>query len=136
MDEKNEALYPFGYGLSYSRFTYANPRVDKVSVPMNGTVEVSVDVGNAGSRDGQEVVQLYIRQPVASRSRPLRELKAFEKIALRAGETRTVRFKLDVARLGVHDDDGRYVLDPGTFEIYLGGSSRASETVSFILTKS
>ncbi|SFI30131.1 beta-glucosidase [Bosea sp. OK403] len=136
MDEKNEALYPFGYGLSYSRFTYANPRVDKASVPMNGTVEVSVDVGNAGSRDGQEVVQLYIRQPVASRSRPLRELKAFEKVALRAGETRTVRFRLDVARLGVHDDDGRYVLDPGTFEIYLGGSSRASETVSFILTKS
>jgi beta-glucosidase len=136
MDEKNEALYPFGYGLSYSRFTYANPRVDKASVPMNGTVEVSVDVGNAGSRDGQEVVQLYIRQPVASRSRPLRELKAFEKVALRAGETRTVRFKLDVARLGVHDDEGRYVLDPGTFEIYLGGSSRASETVSFILIKS
>lgn len=136
MDEANEALYPFGYGLSYSRFAYANARVSKPSMALNGTIEVSVDLTNAGPRDGQEVVQLYIRQPVASRSRPLRELKGFDKVMLRAGETRTVRFRLDAARLGAHDDEGRYKVEPGEVEIYLGGSSQATVRTQVLLTKS
>lgn len=135
IDEANEPLYPFGYGLSYSRFTYANPRVSSPAMPLNGTVEVSVDVTNAGPREGQEVVQLYIRQPVSSRSRPVRELKAFEKPMLRAGETRTVTFRLDAKRLGAHDDQGRYVVEPGLIEIYLGGSSQSSLMTQVILTK-
>jgi beta-glucosidase len=135
MDEKNEALYPFGFGLSYSRFSYANPQVDRTSVPLNGTVTVSVEVSNAGPRDGQEVVQLYVHQPLASRSRPVRELKAFEKVALKVGETRTVRLQLDSARLGFHDDEGRYMVEPGAFEIYLGGSSQASAKTLLHLTK-
>ena len=136
MDERNEPLYPFGYGLSYSRFTYADPRVSASSMPLDGKIEVSVDVSNTGSRDGQEVVQLYIRQPVASLSRPLRELKGFEKVTLKAGETRTVRFRLEAAKLGAHDERGRYVVDPGEVEIYLGGSSRAAAKTQVILTKS
>lgn len=136
MDERNDALYPFGYGLSYSRFTYANPRVSASSMALNGAVEVSVDVTNAGSSDGQEVAQLYIRQPVASLSRPLRELKSFQKVMLKAGETRTLRFRLEAARLGAHDEQGRYVLDPGEVEIYLGGSSRAEARTQVTMTKS
>jgi beta-glucosidase len=136
MDEANDALYPFGYGLSYSRFSYANARVARSEVAMSGTVEVMVDVTNAGPRDGQEVAQLYIRQPVASRSRPLREFKAFEKLFLRAGETKTLRFRLSASQLGAHDDTGRYTIDPGLVEIWLGGSSRAALKTQVLLTKS
>ncbi|WP_187640082.1 glycoside hydrolase family 3 N-terminal domain-containing protein [Bosea sp. F3-2] len=136
MDERNEPLYPFGYGLSYSRFTYANPRVSASSVRLDGSVEVAVDVTNTGTRDGQEVVQLYIRQPVASLSRPLRELKGFEKVMIRAGETKTVRFKLEASRLGAHDEQGRYVVDPGEVEIYIGGSSRAAAKAQVMLIRS
>ena len=136
MDELNEPLYPFGYGLSYSRFNYADPRISASSMPLNGFVEVSVDVTNAGPRDGQEVVQLYIRQPVSSLSRPLRELKGFEKVMLKAGETKAVRFRLEASKLGAHDEQGRYVVDPGEVEIYLGGSSRAAAKSRVILTKS
>lgn len=136
IDEKNEPLYPFGHGLSYSRFSYANARANKPSMPLNGTADISVDVTNAGPRDGQEVVQLYIRQPVASRSRPLRELKAFAKVALKAGETKTVRLSLDASRLGFHDDEGRYLVEPGEVELYLGGSSLASLKTVLRLTKS
>lgn len=136
MDELNEPLYPFGYGLSYSRFTYDNPRVSAASMPLDGAVEISVDITNSGPRDGQEVAQLYIRQAIASLSRPLRELKGFTKVMLAAGETKTVRFRLEAARLGVHDDRGRYVVDPGEIEIYLGGSSRAAVKAQVRLQKS
>ncbi len=136
MDEANEPLYPFGHGLSYTTFTYANARVSRPSMALDGSVEVSVDVTNAGSREGQEVVQLYIRQPVASRSRPVRELKAFDKPMLRPGETRTMRFRLEARHLGAHDDAGRYVVEPGLIEIYLGGSSQTSVMTQVTLTKS
>jgi beta-glucosidase len=136
IDEANEPLYSFGHGLSYTRFTYANARVSKPNLRLDGSVEVSVDVTNAGPRDGQEVVQLYVRQPVASRSRPVRQLKAFDKPMLRAGETRTVTFRLEGSRLGAHDDAGRYVVEPGPVEIYLGGSSQTSVMTQVMLTKS
>ncbi len=135
MDERNEPLYPFGFGLSYSSFSYANARVDRASMPLDGAADVSVDVTNSGGRDGQEVVQLYIRQPVASRSRPVRQLKGFAKIALKAGETRTVTFRLQAAQLGAHDDAGRYSVEPGKIELYLGGSSLAETTTQITLTE-
>lgn len=135
MDEANEALYPFGFGLSYSRFAYANPRVSRERVAMNGVAEIAVDVTNQSDREGQEVVQLYVRQPVAERSRPLRQLKGFEKVSLKAGETKTVRFRLEAKALGAHDDTGRYQIDPGSVEVYLGGSSLAEAKTRFEITK-
>jgi beta-glucosidase len=135
MDEANEALYPFGFGLSYSRFAYTNARVAAARVPVDGAAEVAVDVTNQGPCDGQEVVQLYTRQPVASRSRPLRQLKGFEKVSLKAGETKTVRFKLEGGALGGHDDAGRWQVDPGPIEVYLGGSSLAAARTQFELVK-
>ena len=135
MDEANEPLFPFGFGLSYSRFTYAGARVDRPRVGLDGSVTISVEVTNAGSRDGDEVVQLYVRQPVASRSRPVRELKDFQRITLKAGETRTVAFRLPVRALGFHDDAGVYRVDPGLFEVFLGGSSLAERATSFEVTR-
>src|SRR5690606_13423375 len=91
----------------------------------DGRIEVRVDVTNTGALDGQEVVQLYTRQLVAQRSRPLRELKGFTKIALKAGQRRTVRLTLNARDLAYHDDEGRPVIEPGTFRIFVGGSSAA-----------
>lgn len=135
MDELNDPLYPFGFGLSYSRFVYANPRVDRETMPLDGTARVAVDVSNTSGRDGQEVVQLYIRQPVASRSRPVRELKGFKKLLIKAGETATVTFELPANQLGMHDDAGRYLVEPGKVEIYLGGSSLAETVTQITLTR-
>ena len=90
-------------------------------------LEVSIKVQNTGARDGQEVVQLYTRDPVASRSRPLRELKAFEKIALKAGETKQVTLRVPVESLGFNLDDGTYLVEAGTIQVFLGGSSLAEQ---------
>lgn len=134
MDEANEPLYPFGHGLSYTTFTYANPRVSSPVIALNGAVEVTVDVTNSGSRAGSEVVQLYVHQPVASRSRPVRQLKGFARTVLAPGETRTVSLTLKAADLGFHDDKARYRLDPGAIEVYLGGSSLATARTGFMLS--
>lgn len=131
LDEDVTPLYPFGWGLSYTSFAYANPKVAAAKVPLSDTVEISFDLTNTGSRPGMEVAQLYTRQPVASRSRPVRELKRFEKIELKAGETRRVTFKLPVAELGFHDDEANYTIEPGRFEVYIGGSSLADLKTEF-----
>jgi beta-glucosidase len=97
-------------------------------------VELRVTVRNTGAREGKEVVQLYVRDPVASRSRPVRELKAFEKIALAPGETRVVTFRVPARELGFHLEDGAYVVEPGLFQVWAGGSSRADLGASFEVT--
>jgi beta-glucosidase len=125
VDEKPTPLYPFGHGLSYTSFTYSGLQVDAPRMTRAGKVEVSVNVKNTGARAGQEVAQLYTRQLVASRSRPLRELKGFTKVALKAGEKKTVRFTLKASDLAYHDDDGKPVIEPGKFRIFVGGSSAA-----------
>jgi len=125
VDERADPLFAFGHGLSYTRFEYSGLTVKPAATTVSGSVEVAVKVKNAGARDGREVVQLYVRDPVASRSRPLRELKAFEKVRLAPGEERTVTFNLQPKELGFHDDSGRYGVEPGEFDVFVGGSSAA-----------
>jgi beta-glucosidase len=125
LDEEVTPLFPFGFGLSYTTFAYSNLRTQKPRAGRTETIVVEVDVRNTGSVAGQEVVQLYSRQPVASRSRPLRELRAFEKVLLRPGEMRTVRFTVTRDQFAFHDDSGTALIEPGVIEFYAGGSSTA-----------
>jgi beta-glucosidase len=134
-DEQSTPLFPFGHGLSYSRFEYAEPTVDRGTITSGEAVTVSVDVTNAGDRDADEVVQLYIHQRHGSASRPVRELKGFERIALAAGESRTVSFTLGPAELrhwnaAAHD----WVTDASTFDVWVGADSMANRSTTFEVT--
>lgn len=133
LDEPVTPLYPFGHGLSYTAFEYTNLRPLAPTLSQGGSVTIDVDVTNTGSRSGDEVVQLYIRRPVASRSRPLRELKAFRKIRLHPGETQTVRFDLKAENLAFHDDAGKLIHEPGPVELFAGTSSTTSLSTSITL---
>ena len=119
-----EPLFEFGHGLSYTRFDYANLRIAPSGIGRDGSVEVSVDVSNEGKRPGKEVVQLYLRDPVASVVVPVQRLRGFEKVSLATGETRTVRFTLRPPDLALLDADLRWTVEPGTFEVAVGSSSR------------
>lgn len=118
-DESNKPLYPFGYGLSYTSFEYKNLRTKVES----DKIIVSVDVSNTGSYKGKEVVQLYIRDLVASVTRPVRELKGFELVEFNPSETKTVTFELTNDELGFYNNQREFVVEPGDFEIFVGGSS-------------
>jgi beta-glucosidase len=131
LDESLTPLFPFGWGLSYTRFIISDPVVEKRKLKAADTLEVRVIVRNAGARAGKEVVQLYVRDPVASRSRPVRELKAFAKTALAVGEARTVTLRVPVHELGFHLEDGTYVVEPGVFHVGVGGDSLAPLSTSF-----
>jgi beta-glucosidase len=134
LDVPIDPLFPFGWGLSYTTFAFSAPVVAAPKLKGSDTLEVQVEVRNTGTRAGKEVAQLYVRDPVASRSRPVRELKAFEKVALAPGEARTLTLRVPVRDLGFHLDDGTYVVEPGRFEVGVGGDSRASLTASFEVT--
>jgi beta-glucosidase len=125
VDEAVDPLFPFGHGLSYTRFEYSGLEIAPAKVGKDGSVEVSVTVKNAGARAGKEVAQLYVRDPVASRSRPLRELKGFSKLALGPGEQKKVTFTVKAGDLGFHDDAGAYAVEAGEFQVFVGGSSLA-----------
>jgi beta-glucosidase len=116
-------LYPFGHGLSYTTFRFSNLRLSAPRIPATGSVQVSVDVENTGRRAGDEVVQLYIRDVAASRVRPVKELKGFERVTLRPGEHRTVSFTLAPEQLGFYNQDMRVVVEPGAFKVMAGTSS-------------
>ncbi|HVX66578.1 MAG TPA: glycoside hydrolase family 3 C-terminal domain-containing protein [Bryobacteraceae bacterium] len=116
-------LYDFGFGLSYTKFEYANLQVSPAKIGNLGEVHVTADVRNAGTREGSEVVQLYINDVIASVARPVKELKGFEKVALKPGETKTVRFTLTPAELSFLDQNLDRVVEPGTFKVMVGSSS-------------
>jgi beta-glucosidase len=128
-----DGLFPFGYGLSYTTFSIANLRLSSDQVPRNGRVTATVDVQNTGSRAGDEVVQLYLHDPVASISQPVRRLRGFQRVSLKPGETTTVSFTLDASDWGFYDNGGRFVVEPGQIDLYAGDSSTADMTKSFTL---
>jgi beta-glucosidase len=124
-------LYVFGYGLSYTTFEVSNLQLSSSTVSRKGSLSASVTVTNTGSRTGDEVVQLYIHDPVASITQPVRRLRGFERVTLNAGETRTVSFTLDKSDFGFYDNRGRFVVEPGQIDVYAGSSSDASLKQSF-----
>lgn len=123
LDVSNDPLYPFGYGLSYTNFTYSDIRLSSASLKGNQTLTASVTVTNSGSVAGKEVVQLYIRDMVGSITRPVKELKGFQKIELKAGETKTVSFSITPNDLKFYNSDLKYDWEPGDFEIMIGTNS-------------
>lgn len=124
LDVDNEPLYPFGYGLSYTTFQYSDIALSASAMGQDGSITAAVTVTNTGKRDGAEVVQLYIRDLVGSITRPMKELKGFEKIFLKAGESKTVTFKITPELLRFYDYDLKQVAEPGDFDVMIGGDSR------------
>lgn len=133
LDAPNEPLYPFGFGLSYTLFEYSNLKLNRTSMRMSDTLNVSVQVVNKGSREGAEVVQLYIRDKMASVTRPVKELKGFQKIYLKPGQTETIIFKLTRNSLSFYNNELQWVCEPGEFEVMVGGNSRDVLKQTFIL---
>ncbi len=129
----NAALYAFGHGLGYARFAYASPRLSAPQLDWDGELLIRTSVRNVSAVAGEEVVQLYVHDRVASRVRPVRELKAFRKIALAAGESTEVEFRLDRQQLAFTGVDGQYSAEPGLFDIWVSASSVSGEAVSFEL---
>lgn len=132
-DVEKTPLYPFGYGLSYTTFEYSDLKLNRNSFSIEDDVKVSVKLTNTGKINGKEVVQLYIRDLVGSVTRPVRELKGFELVDLKAGETKTIYFTLNKETLGFYNNDGEYMVEPGDFKIFVGGSSITSLEADFIL---
>ncbi len=124
LDVRNDPLYPFGYGLTYTTFEYGEPRLSAKTMNADGSLTLTVNVRNTGSREGVETVQLYIRDLVASVSRPVKELKGFERITLKAGESRDVTFTVTPDMLKFYNSELKYVLEPGDFELMVGPNSR------------
>lgn len=131
IDVSNDPLYPFGYGLSYTTFEYGNVMLSANSMDANGEITATVSVKNTGKYDGNEVVQLYIRDLVASVTRPVKELKGFEKVFIKAGETKEVSFKINVEMLKFYNFDIDYVFEPGDFDVMIGPNSRDLKSARF-----
>jgi len=135
LDVSNDPLYAFGYGLSYTSFSYSDISLSKSTIKSNEKLDIKVTVTNTGNYDGAETVQLYIRDMVASITRPVKELKGFEKIFLKKGESKEIHFTLTAADLKFYNNDLKFVFEPGTFKVFVGGSSDNTKEKSFELIK-
>ena len=133
LDVTNEPLFPFGYGLSYTTFEYGDIKLDKTSMTESQQIKVSVEVKNTGSYDGEEVVQLYIRDKVGTNTRPVKELKDFKKVLIKKGESRTVEFTVRVDNLKYYTNELQYIAEKGVFEAMIGGDSDKVKKVEFVL---
>ena len=133
LDAPNAPLLPFGYGLSYTQFQYSNPKVDKAEIGQGEGVRISVTLKNIGNYDGEEVVQLYLRDVVRSITPPMRELKGFKKVFLKKGESKEVTLTLQPDDLKFYNSQLEFVSEPGEFEVYIGPDSKATEKVTFKL---
>jgi beta-glucosidase len=126
LDVENSPLFAFGYGMSYTKFEYSGLSISNETLTENDTIEVSVKVSNTGNFDGEEVVQLYVRDVVASVTRPVKELKGFKKIFIKKDETETVTFQLSANDLAFYHQDLQFYAEPGEFMVFVGGNSNAS----------
>ena len=133
LDVSNDPVYPFGYGLSYTTFNYSDIKISNTSLKASQTLTASVTVTNTGDREGEEVVQMYIRDLVGSVTRPVKELKGFQKINMKAGESKTVSFKIGINDLKFYNYDLKYVAEPGDFKLFIGGNSHDVKEANFKL---
>jgi beta-glucosidase len=133
LDVTNEPLYPFGYGLSYTHFSYGDIRLSKTSVSGTEGLTATVTVTNDGNYDGEEVVQLYLHDKVASITPPVKELKGFQKVFLKKGESKDVVFNIDHSDLMFYDKDLKLIAEPGEFDVMIGGNSRDVKSAVFEL---
>lgn len=127
IDAPNTPLFPFGFGLSYTTFDYKNIRLSQNHFGASSTIEVSVEVTNTGKVTGKETVQLYLQDLYASVTRPVKELKGFEQIELQPGESRKISFTIDEEKIGFFDNDGNWLVEPGEFKVFVGGSSSTTD---------
>ena len=130
-----DPLYEFGFGLSYTTFSVSDFSIDRSQVRPDGQVHATMTVTNTGSRAGTDVVQLYLHDPVASISQPVRRLRGFERVTLAPGASKTVGFTVDRSDFGFYDNRGKFVVEPGTIELYAGDSSKASLRRTFTVTR-
>ncbi len=135
LDERNEPLFPFGYGLSYTNFNYGNVSLSSTKMNANQTIKATVSLSNTGNFDGKEVVQLYIRDLVGSVTRPVKELKGFQKIDLKKGENQTVTFEISVNDLKFYNSDLKFTAENGQFEVFVGSNSDTTNKATFELIK-
>ena len=133
-DEKKTPLYPFGFGLSYTNYTYGKPILSNTLLNKENTITVTVEITNSGMVDGEEIAQLYIRDNVSSVTRPVKELKGYRRVALKAGETKKVNFSLNAESLAFYDINMNYCVEPGIFTIMTGSSSNSQDLKKTILT--
>ena len=133
LDVSNDPLFPFGYGLSYSSFSYSDISLSSNTIQNNKSIKASVTLTNTGSVSGKEVVQLYTRQLVGTTTHPVKELKGFQKIELKAGESKTISFTIAVSDLKFYNSDLKYVAEPGNFKVFIGGNSRDVKEADFKL---
>lgn len=135
LDSPNEPLYVFGYGLSYTTFEYSTVTLSSNEMRPDGSIDARISVSNTGQYEGEEVVQLYIHDKVASVARPVRELKGFQKINLMPGESKEVVFNITSEELAFYRADMSYGSEPGEFTVYIGGNSRDTQSAEFVLTE-
>jgi beta-glucosidase len=133
LDVSNDPLYPFGFGLSYTTFSYSDIKLSNTSIKANQTLTATVTVTNTGTIEGKEVVQLYIRDLVGSVTRPVKELKGFQKISLKAGESKEVTFTISVNDLKFYNSELKFVAEPGDFKLFIGGNSSDVKEANFKL---
>jgi beta-glucosidase len=135
IDVDNSPLYPFGYGLSYTNFEYSKLQLSSPKISAKEKLKISVTVSNTGRYDGEEVVQLYIRDLVGSVTRPVRELKGFKRVKLKSGESTSVTLELDIESLKFYNADMKFEAEPGDFEIFVGGNPETLLKAKFELVE-
>jgi beta-glucosidase len=134
-DLPNSPKYAFGYGLSYTNFSYDDVKLNKSSMTKSATITASINVTNTGAREGIETVQLYLRDMIGSLTRPVQELKGFQQVSLKPGETKNISFTIDEKMLRFYNEQLNYVSEPGDFKVMIGGSSNAVKEATFSLVK-